>query len=220
MSERDRALEAIRKVIFSGKLPVGERTSERLLTENFLTGTGLGRTPVREALAILTELGIVEQYPQAGFVVRRVDGVEATKVLALQRVTERLVVAEAARINLETKQLDEIVDQLSDAALHEESDRVMEIEHTFHVTLTRAAGYGSAAYSIGGFRDRLALFFAGTRPLDKQEQSGAVSGYRDLILAIEGDSTGEKGGEYLDRLIRKEAAFVSARALVEAPLGV
>jgi len=217
MSQRDRALQAIREVIFSGKLPVGQRTSERLLTKNFLVGTGVGRTPVREALAILTELGIVEQYPQSGFVVRNVDAREATKVLALQRVTERLVVAEAARNQLDTRQLDRIVDELSDAARHGESQELVELARTFHVTLTRAAGYGSAADPIGGFRDRFALFIAETRrPLDKQEQSDAASAYRDLLLAIAADSTGVQGMDCLDRLIKTETGFVSARGAVDA----
>jgi len=47
------ALDKIRKLILTGKIEVDTLTSERQLAERL----GLSRTPVREALAILSGLG-------------------------------------------------------------------------------------------------------------------------------------------------------------------
>jgi DNA-binding GntR family transcriptional regulator len=214
VSQRDAALQAIRHVILSGEIPAGHRTSERRLTEEFLAKTGLGRTPVREALAILTQQGIVEQYPQSGFAVRRVDANEAQKVLRLQRITEDLVVAEAARIRIDTGELHGITGQMESVAARGEGSRLLELARSFHISVTRAADYASAVDAIGGFRDRFALFLADTVPLKAQEQLAISSLCRALVTAIREDTNGDRSRKELDELLRTEAGFISARAKV------
>jgi len=211
MSQRDRALDAIREVILSGRIRPGEKTSERKLTETFLGGTDLGRTPVREALAVLTEQGVVEQYPQVGFAVRVVDASEARKVLALQRITEGVMVAEAARRRVDTQALARLDDGLREAAARGKADQSMNLLRSLHVTLATAAGYDSAAVALGGFRDRLTLFFVGTAPLRDRELTDVAAHAGQLVDAISADASGDKGIERLDKLIEIEASLVAAR---------
>lgn len=221
MSQRDSALQAIREVILSGRLGVGARTSERRLTEVFLSDTGLGRTPVREALAILTEQGIVDQFPQSGFAVRRVDADEARKVLVLQQITERLVVTEAARTRIRTDHLEEIVRQLEAAAGDaNSSSRLLDLSRTLHTSLTRLAGYESAVDAIGGFRDRLALFIAGTHALRARELADVAVACRELVAAIASDPSGVMSSERLDRLITTDANLIAARELTRTSSSV
>ncbi len=211
MSQRDRALQAIREVILSGRIRAGERTSERRLTEGFLAGTDLGRTPVREALAVLTEQGIVEQYPQVGFSVRRVEATEARRVLALQRITERVVAAEGARRHIDVQPLRRIAADLAEAAERGQASRAMNLARTLHVTLAEAAGYGSAVEPLGGFRDRFALFFAATQPLAGRELTEVAVQSDRLVEAVAADASGEEALERLDELIETEAALVATR---------
>ncbi|HEX2051041.1 MAG TPA: GntR family transcriptional regulator [Actinomycetota bacterium] len=216
MAQRDLAMEEVRRVVLSGQVPIGERTSERVLTEKFLGHTGLGRTPVREALAILTAQGVIEQHPQVGFVVRHVDAAEARKVLELQRATEGLIVSDAAQTRIDVSRLDELADQITTAALNGSSYVCMDTARTFHMMLSRLAGYETAAGAIGGFRDRYALFLAATTPLDRREMAAMASRYRDLSVSIAADESGSKAEERLSELISTEFEFVSARKDGEA----
>ncbi|MCL2464157.1 MAG: GntR family transcriptional regulator [Micrococcales bacterium] len=68
-SGRDRAYQGIRANILDLTLPPGS-----LLSENELAGTwGVSRTPVREALVLLAQEGLVQVYPKIGTFVSRVD---------------------------------------------------------------------------------------------------------------------------------------------------
>lgn len=212
MSQRDKALEAIRKVVLAGRIPAGQRTSERRLTDEFLAGSGLGRTPVREALAILTEQGIVEQYPQAGFAVRVVHVKEARSALRLQHVTESLAVAEAAKTGAETTDLAQLANRIEDEAECESCANVLNLEREFHMRVTALGGYGSGVDAIGGFRDRIALFLARTRELEAREQMEIAAGCRQLAATMREDVDGDRSRAQLERLLRTEDRFIIARA--------
>jgi DNA-binding GntR family transcriptional regulator len=214
MSGRDAALKLVREAIFSGQVPIGERMSERRLTEEHLAGSKLGRTPVREALAILTELGVVEQYPQSGFEVRRVDANEALKVLTLQALNERYIVAEAARIRIDLAPITEKANQVAKA---KDSPQLLDLVRSFHMELAEAAGYSSAIDAISGFRDRLALFFAGTQPIDSVEANLLMPMFSELVADIERDATGQQATHYLDQMIELEKSFVGSRAGIAVP---
>jgi DNA-binding GntR family transcriptional regulator len=214
MSGRDAALKLVREAIFSGQVPIGERTSERRLTEEHLAGSKLGRTPVREALAILTELGVVEQYPQSGFEVRRVDANEALKVLTLQALNERYIVTEAARIRIDLAPITEKANQVANA---KDSPSLFDLARSFHMQLAESAGYSSAIDAISGFRDRLALFFAGTQPIDSAEAYLLMPMFRELVAHIERDATGQQASHYLEQMIDVEKSFVAARAGTAVP---
>ena len=86
MGYRDSALEAIRALIFQGDLPIGVKTSEREISERL--GGNMSRTPVREALAVLTQTGIVVQYPQIGLMIPAVELEEALEAQHLREALE------------------------------------------------------------------------------------------------------------------------------------
>jgi DNA-binding GntR family transcriptional regulator len=101
---RDIVGEEIRERIFNGTFPPGARLVERDLAEMF----SVSRLPVREALRVLLNEGLVENLPSRGVVVRTLDRRqvselfdirEALEVLAVRQATERI--AEGARNSLE-----------------------------------------------------------------------------------------------------------------------
>jgi DNA-binding GntR family transcriptional regulator len=59
--------------------------------------TGLGRTPVREAIQRLSGLGLLRILPRRGLLVNPIDGVAFLGLLETRRVLDRLVAALAAR---------------------------------------------------------------------------------------------------------------------------
>jgi DNA-binding GntR family transcriptional regulator len=64
--DRERAYHEIRALVLDGALDSNEAISERKLSERF----GIGRTPVREALHLLTAEGLLHVVPMQGTFVR------------------------------------------------------------------------------------------------------------------------------------------------------
>ena len=69
MSNVDRALSALREMIFSGQLAPGSDHLETELAEQL----GMSRTPVREAALMLQAQGLVDVRPRRGIRVRPVE---------------------------------------------------------------------------------------------------------------------------------------------------
>jgi DNA-binding GntR family transcriptional regulator len=61
-STREQITDRLREDIFSGRLAEGERLQEAKLAERF----GVSRGPIREALAQLTQEGLLEAKPNRG----------------------------------------------------------------------------------------------------------------------------------------------------------
>src|SRR5947209_8772550 len=91
MGLRAEAYQKIREMILRGEIPLGERTSERVIAESYAY---MSRTPVREALAVLTATGVLDQTPQVGVEVHGVDSEEALQALRLRIGMESVIVEE------------------------------------------------------------------------------------------------------------------------------
>ncbi|PIV78295.1 MAG: GntR family transcriptional regulator, partial [Rhodobacteraceae bacterium CG17_big_fil_post_rev_8_21_14_2_50_63_15] len=66
----------LRQMIFEGQLQAGEKINEKLLTEQF----GVSRTPLREALKVLANEGLLELIPHRGAVIPRQSPAEMAEV--------------------------------------------------------------------------------------------------------------------------------------------
>jgi len=92
MSNANSARDAIREAILTGRLKPGTRLTERALAEEF----GFGRTPLREALRMLSGDGLVETFPQLGAFVRELSIDEAIEILEVRRGLESTAAAMAS----------------------------------------------------------------------------------------------------------------------------
>lgn len=108
---------------------------------------GVSRTPVREALLRLANLGLVDIYPQAG---TRVAPIRLEKVRAAQLIREAVeveVVRRACR-EVTTRELDNLRHLVEDQAVavaRGDSRRLFELDETFHRLIHAAAGLSSVA---------------------------------------------------------------------------
>jgi DNA-binding GntR family transcriptional regulator len=89
----EQAHECLEELIVTLKLPPGSLWSEGALSEL----TGIGRTPVREAIHRLSAAHLMQIVPRHGVLVSQVDISEQLLVLELRRELERLVAMAAAR---------------------------------------------------------------------------------------------------------------------------
>lgn len=78
--------DRLRELITRGELAPGSRLNERMLTERF----GISRTPLREALKVLSSEGLVELLPNRGAVVTIITAADAEDMFQVMAVLEAL----------------------------------------------------------------------------------------------------------------------------------
>lgn len=89
----DRAYEIIEEAIVTLRLPPGTAISENALSEM----TGIGRTPIREAIQRLARENLILVLPQRGLLVSEMDVAKQLRLLETRREIERLIARSAAR---------------------------------------------------------------------------------------------------------------------------
>ncbi|MFC9458197.1 GntR family transcriptional regulator [Streptomyces sp. NPDC058430] len=89
---RDIVGEHLRNSIYDGTLPPGTRLVEQELAQQY----SVSRLPVREALRILHNEGLVEHLPTRGVVVRTLDRRQVSELYDLREALEVLAARQAA----------------------------------------------------------------------------------------------------------------------------
>ena len=89
----DVAYDAIESMIVTLQLKPGMPIVEAELVEL----TGLGRTPLREALMRMSSNGLIVQLPRRGLIISDIDAAGHMTLIETRRVIERLIASSAAR---------------------------------------------------------------------------------------------------------------------------
>jgi DNA-binding GntR family transcriptional regulator len=135
--------ELLRSDIVLGALKPLEPIRESEIAERL----GVSRTPVREALLRLQNLGLVDIYPQAG---TRVAPIRLEKVRAAQFIREAVEVDVVRRAckslgKLGLARLDHIIEDQEIAAKRNDIKRLFELDEEFHLAIYDGAGLLSVA---------------------------------------------------------------------------
>ena len=93
MSLTEQAYSQIEEAIVTLQIPPGSAVSELALSEM----TGIGRTPIREAIQRLAREHLIVILPQRGLLVPEIDVKKQLKLLRTRREVERLVCRSAAK---------------------------------------------------------------------------------------------------------------------------
>lgn len=118
---------------------------------------GVSRTPVREALLRLADLGLVDIYPQSG---TRVAPIRIEKVRAAQLIREAVEVEIVGRAALDADaetlaRLEALVDDQRIAAGRGDIRRLFELDEAFHRAIFAAAGFLSVSEELEDLRVHL-----------------------------------------------------------------
>ena len=89
----DRAYEQIEEAIVTLQIPPGTAVSELTLSK----ATGIGRTPIREAIQRLARENLIFILPQRGLFVPQIDVSKQLRLLEMRREIERLLCRSAAK---------------------------------------------------------------------------------------------------------------------------
>jgi DNA-binding GntR family transcriptional regulator len=136
------AVQRLRAEIISGVLAPGERLVEEHLTRRF----GTSRAPLREALRLLGEQGLVEHLPRRGVRVTELSARDMDELFSLRDALERFAMCTALADGLppEATRMAELTESLADMErATEDADPLgrAEAHRRFHLALVALAGH-------------------------------------------------------------------------------
>lgn len=149
------AVEELRRRITAHELFPGQRLDETALAADL----GISRTPLREALKILSVEGLVEIEPRRGCFVTELTLKDQAEIFPIMARLEGWVAHEASHKAGEDdlRRLDELHAALENHAAAGDVDRYYEVNYVFHSALQEVAGNRWLQHVIGDLRKLLKL---------------------------------------------------------------
>lgn len=96
MEHNHQVLVRLREMIADGELKPGERITEIPTAEKL----GVSRLPVRMALQILEQEGLVERLPKRGYTARKITSADFLNALEVRGALEGLAARQAAELGM------------------------------------------------------------------------------------------------------------------------
>ncbi|HZV49814.1 MAG TPA: GntR family transcriptional regulator [Candidatus Dormibacteraeota bacterium] len=153
----DMTVAALRELILSGAYRPGERLVEERLTERL----GISRPPLREALRILQQEGLVVTLPRRGAAVTPLSARDVHEIYTLRFALDRLAVELGVPVRDPAllEPLREALRGIHRAAIQGDRDRLLEENIAFHTAMCGLARHGRLmqAYRSLAFQLRLCM---------------------------------------------------------------
>jgi DNA-binding GntR family transcriptional regulator len=133
------AAEALRQMVLTGELRPGDRVIENRLTEEL----GVSRPPLREAMRVLEQEGLIVQTPRKGAVVAPVTPHDIYEIVSLREEIEQIAVrlGVPARAQERLDRLRHAFADVEAAAAEDGAPRVVEASFAFHLAIVGLAGH-------------------------------------------------------------------------------
>lgn len=134
------ATDAVRSMILNGELVPGERVVENQLSQQL----GVSRPPLREALTVLAQEGLITHAPRRGAVVTPMTVQDIYEIVTLRRTLEEMAIRLAVPVGSpdQLRPLEAALEGLEhNAALGSESTAAQD-SYAFHLALVDLAGHG------------------------------------------------------------------------------
>lgn len=131
--------ERLHGKILSLEMPPGMALQEKRIAEEF----GVSRTPVREALLRLSEIGLVDIFPQSGTFVSKVQVGAIPEAVVIRKSLEGTTVETAATVAgpADIARIDAIIARQKMHAALNEASLFHEQDEAFHEAIATIAGY-------------------------------------------------------------------------------
>ena len=153
---REIVSDALRQAIRDGVLPPGERLMEIPLAEEL----GVSRTPIREAIRILEQEGLVVMIPRRGTYVADMSLKDVTEVFELRSILEELAAELAAEriTNEEIEALEQHLVEIRNHMNEKNLDKVVQADILFHEILYKASRNDRLVEMIHNLREQTLRF--------------------------------------------------------------
>ncbi|GGO04669.1 GntR family transcriptional regulator [Saccharibacillus kuerlensis] len=180
LSAKQRAFQQLQEWIIDGTLQPGEKLNDGELAN----ALGVSRTPVREALQLLSVEGLVEMNPGVSTQVTGLNGEDITKILpplaALQSLAAEIALP---LINTQTiESLRHINAEFGEALAKDDYHYALKLDEEFHGIIVELTENPYIANTISTFQAHVRrLFFHNSIILDQ----GSVDEHEEIVQAFE-----------------------------------
>ncbi len=149
------AAESIRRMILSGAFAPGERLIEERLTEHL----GISRPPLREALRLLQNDGLVETRPRYGSTVATLTDQDVFEILTLRTGLERMAVDLGVPVRHPERlaACHEALGRMEQNARDDDRGSLVENGYAFHASIVGLAGHRRLAEMYRSVQQQLLL---------------------------------------------------------------
>jgi len=172
MNLTERAYEDIRTAILRGEFPPGSVLAEASLAASF----GVSKTPVRQALQLLRQEGLLTPGPRRQLIVSGVTPERREEILAVRAALERIAVRKACEVmtldDVDYLRLLLIRQTRASAALAE--DEFIDLDEAFHLGIAASARLPIVTRMLGNLRGFVRVMRLGTE---------RNRGHLDLVVA-------------------------------------
>jgi DNA-binding GntR family transcriptional regulator len=141
----DEAHRALRESIMRGRFAPGARLPDSMVA----TEMGISRAPVREALRLLHEEGLVSKEPNRSYVVSEFTENDLMELAALRISLETLSIRALVHNRSSLEQLDQALDDIRVAAERGDQGDIVRSDLQFHTVLVEASGLDRV---VGAYR--------------------------------------------------------------------
>lgn len=180
---QDKVYKQIKKAILFGGISSDEIFTEVQLAETLNTS----RTPVRAALQDLVKEGLLVSIPRKGVTVRKITQEEQNEIFLLRSSIEVQVVKKLTEVITSSDQLKIlrlIVEQQQEAIENEDAIRFIELDHEFHLSLTRLANFSIIEEVLQNLHNLTQLM--GLKAVSKQgRMKNVIKEHSEIIQALE-----------------------------------
>jgi DNA-binding GntR family transcriptional regulator len=149
----DQAEQILKEEILSGRIPPGERIDIPALAESWK----VSQTPIREAVKILGEQGLIDISPRRGSFVAQVDRTALREIfelrIALESATTRLATPRVPQE--EAEQVLHAYEQAYEVNTEDREAVLSDVDNIIHDLLIRHCGNGRLIKIIDGIRDHV-----------------------------------------------------------------
>lgn len=154
----DTAYQALRRAILAGDVDPGSRLSEAVVAREM----GISRAPVREALRMLEQSGLVSQQHNKGYRVSEFTDEDFFELATLRFALESLALRLAADSKDLVSKLETVLDEIRGAEESGDSVKAVMLDRQFHETILIASGHRRLREIWAGLRDQVELAVANT----------------------------------------------------------
>lgn len=201
----DQAFDAIESLLCTLQLEPGSQIVEAELAER----TGLGRTPVREALMRMVATGLIVQQPRRGLLVSAIDLADHLDVIQTRRALESLIATCSARraTRPQREQILRHAQAMAKAAQRNDLEAYMAADHALDLVNHRASQNQSAVKAVAPLIVLCRRFWYAY-----QHEGEIVEGANAHLELAQGIATGDEAAalagarrlmDYLERFARK-----------------
>jgi DNA-binding GntR family transcriptional regulator len=189
VSLRNQVVGVLRDAILSGHFKPGAVLNEKELAERL----GVSKTPIREALTLLDQEGLVQTIPRKGYIVTPITIQHVHDFFDLRIILESAA-AERAALKITDEQLDQLSALVPDAKPAEDVTKRLDRNVEFHHFIARLSGNERLASLVRRLlREMQRMIAAGFIPEEHEkvmrafrarDPKAAVAAMRDHICAV------------------------------------